>query len=162
MPSPYSISFDPNEKDYFFDTDNHIRYRLIVFHRPELLQDYDSIRLNVFELSFFPDNNIKPPKDVRVEATIIAYLKDFFAKQENALIVVYDSLDGRQHIRNALFKRWLIKYDVLGELEYFDFKIELLKNKLLEGQFLFRTDHPQHDEIIEVVRMIITELQSLK
>lgn len=162
MLSPYSISFDPKEKDYFFDTDNNIRYRLVIYHRPELLQDYDDVNLMVYELSFFPEKKVKTNKDSRIEATIIAYLKDFFEREENALIVVYDSLDGRQHIRNVLFKRWLSKYDPTGILEQFDFKIELLKDKALEGQFLFRADHPQHDDIVEIVTTVIAELQSLK
>jgi hypothetical protein len=156
----YNLHFDEVEKIYFFSTDNRINYRVLLTERKELVSDYPELDLRVIELTFYPDREIKTVADPRIEATITHLLKDVFSKIENALLIVYDSSDGKHRARKILFEKWF-KRNTDSNLEKINFEIESVDVDI-KGMFLFRKDHPQHDLVFNVVKELKDEMQSYK
>jgi hypothetical protein len=158
----YSVFYIPTENCYVFETDYGISYEIRLQTRSELISAYPHINLNVFEFSFAPANNAVPVSDDRIEPTIIHFLSVYFGKQTNALVVVYESLDGRHNARHLLFSKWLNRHTSENYLERVGFAIHMDESLDIKGLFLFRADHPQHDEILKIVDSIIKDMQSLK
>lgn len=162
MKHPYKIICDKANKRYHFVTDQKITYRILLDNRNAFISDYPNLQLNVYEFSFYPDENLKAPKDERIEITIAYFFEDFFGEKENSLVMIYDSIDGRHKARQLLFTRWLKKLDKEHLLKDISFTISYSPKEYSKGMFLFREDHPQCEEIIEVVEELILYLQSYK
>ena len=162
MKHPYKIICDRANKSYHFVTDGNITYRILLDNRNAFISDYPELQLNVYEFSFYPEENIKRTKDERVEITIAHFFEDFFEEKENSLVVIYDSIDGKQEARQLLFTRWLKKLDKEELLKDIPFTISYSPKEYSKGMFLFREDHPQCEEIVEVVEELILYLQSFK
>ena len=82
-------------------------------------------------------------------------MKKFFENKLNALVVVFDSFDGRHHARARLFNRWyknsnavnIDKIDAIGKID----EIEIISSLFLE------TTNPFYEEI----KSSFTELANL-
>ena len=85
-----------------------------------------------------------PPKDERIELTIIAILSQFFKENSNSLIYVCDNLDKKHHARHRKFSQWFSKQE--GDfLEKFDTSIlvedvEILASLILHKANPFRAE----------------------
>lgn len=107
---------------YIFTTDAGV-----VYHAYFL--DFSMYASNFKDVYMF---NIEPegittslPLDLRISHTIVSILSQFFANHMNTMIMVCDSIDGRERKRNMLFERWyqhyatveISKYDASAETE---------------------------------------------
>lgn len=160
MLKPYRIRFDDDLKVYVFTTTNRVTYHITLFDRRELVQDYPHLKVRVLEFSFYPSKPQVRTNDPRVEVTIIHLLNDIFKKNENVLLVVYESTDGKHKARQILFEKWY-KRNTTQLLEKVNFALHM-PDLDIKGMFLFRKDHPQRDEILKVTKEIKDELQSYK
>ena len=52
-----------------------------------------------------PEEDAAHPMDSRIAVTVVELLKRFFAHNENAMIMVCDTLDGKELKRKRLFSR---------------------------------------------------------
>ena len=162
MKNSYNVFFVEEQGCYVFVTEHQITYEIRLEKRPELMDGYPNIQLNLIELSFAPVNTQKPTADKRIEATIIQFLSEYFSEQTNALVVVYESLDSKQEGRHLLFAKWFARNTPEDYLEKVNFSINMYDGLDVKGLFIFRADHPQHDEILKMVDAIVKDMQSLK
>ena len=51
------------------------------------------------------------PIDKRIALTVIHILRQFFSRNENAMIMICDNLDGKEQKREMLFSRWFMQYN---------------------------------------------------
>lgn len=84
--------------------------------------------------------------DVEVKDSIIAIIKEFFAQNNDILLYICDTSDGREAIRNRLFVRWFKETDSdsLFEIKTADAIVEG------EGMFfaiIFKKSNPRYMEI---------------
>lgn len=59
------------------------------------------------------------PIDQRIALTVIHILKLFFSRNENAMIMICDNLDGKERKREMLFTRWFMRYND-GSIQKYD------------------------------------------
>nr|WP_239059517.1 DUF6169 family protein [Bacteroides sp. 224] len=64
-----------------------------------------------FIIDRYPGN--KKSKDIenKVRNTILVILSKFFENNQSALVVIYDSIDGRQLYRKRLFDKWYNEFN---------------------------------------------------
>lgn len=84
--------------------------------------------------------------DADVKAVIIAIIKDFFAQNNDILLYICDTSDGRESMRNRLFIRWFKETDKenLFEIKTTDAVVEG------EGMFfaiIFKKSNPRYADI---------------
>ena len=130
---PYSFRLD-GDKHYVFTTDAGIVYHAYFI-------DFSMYAPHFEEVYMF---NIEPevdttnaPLDVRISHTIVRILSLFFANHQNSMIMVCDSVDGRERKRNMLFDRWyrhyatsdITKYDASAETEDYMLYVSLFVHK---------------------------------
>ena len=89
--NPFEIS-ETEPYDYTFISMYGIRYR--VFFSP--LQDIYPQLINTYSFSIERGDNLVHPMDARIAITIATILKRFFENNENAMIMICDTLDGKE------------------------------------------------------------------
>ena len=101
---------------------------------------------HVYSFSF--DAAGKPVRDERVRCSIVKILDDFFQGNQNSLIVVCETSDGKENARFRLFKKWyeqtrnhdIKKIDAAVDHEDYNFRSSLLLPK----------EHPRYQDIIDI------------
>lgn len=162
MSKAYALRYIQEKGCYVFETEHGLVYEIVLTDRAELIEAYPQINLFVFELGFAPVNSGKTIADTRIEPTIIQFVSDYFAKQTNALVIIYESLDGKQQARSVLFNKWINRNTAEINLEKISFSINMYEDLDMKGLFIFRADHPQYNDILQMVDDIIKDMQSLK
>lgn len=84
--------------------------------------------------------------DAEVKDSIIAIINEFFAQNNDILLYICDTSDGREAIRNRLFIRWFKETDIdnMFEIKTADAIVEG------EGMFfaiIFKKSNPRYTEI---------------
>ena len=74
---------------------------------------------NVYTFNIEPEEDTPHPIDQRIALTVIHILKLFFSRNENAMIMICDNLDGKERKREMLFTRWFMRYND-GSIQKYD------------------------------------------
>ena len=118
---------------YTFVTKDNIVYRAYFVD----ISAYYSQFPDTYSFSLEPEIPKNHPVDLRIATTVVEILSRFFQKEENAMIMVCDSLDGKEEKRRKLFDRWfnknndgsLLKYDASASLEDYRLFISIYLKK---------------------------------
>lgn len=117
----FPYSFQQQGNDYRFDTDKGIFYS-IKFSDSSFYFFNLPAYIPVFEISISTvslGDHLSPPKDARVEATIVAIFRSFFTTHENSIVYICDNLDQKQAARHRKFDIWF-RTHAEKELEKYD------------------------------------------
>ena len=92
----------------------------IVYHAYFLdYSGYHPAFTNVYTFNIEPEKDTPHPIDKRIALTIIHLLRQFFSRNENAMIMICDTLDGKELKRKMLFSRWFMQYND-GNIQKYD------------------------------------------
>lgn len=101
---PYNVTISDNST-YQFITEGgilYVAYFICCSHyAPELT--------NTFMFNFENEGAARTI-DLRVRETIVYIIDEFFKNNQNSIIYICDSLDGRELARKRLFDQWYITY----------------------------------------------------
>lgn len=130
--NPFEIS-EVERFDYSFVSRDGIKYR--VFFSP--LQECYPELPNTYSFSIEPEDRTPHPFDRRIAMTVVAILERFFRNNENAMIMICDTLDGKERKRRKLFDRWfkmyndgrLIKMDAAGSVDQYELFLSIYFTK---------------------------------
>lgn len=156
--NPYDIVED-NPLGYRFVTKDGITYHAYFLNVSYLHPAFT----NAYSFNIEPDGDYKEtrhPIDTRIAMTIVAILNDFFAKNENSMLMACDNLDGKESKRRKLFDRW---YDIYNnqKLVKLDASLENENYKLYISMFIHK-ENAQLETLIDafnqVIRMDLYEL----
>lgn len=113
MFSLYEVS--PFEGTYQFVTNNNIQYVCTFTDITENFDDLDTqhCRILMFNLTNKSIDTL-PPLDSRVGVTVTWILSEFFKSNEDVVIYVADTRDGRHVKRRQRFDRWLRDHPIAG------------------------------------------------
>lgn len=102
LKSPYKIII--NHGDFDFTTDYGIRYSV------SFLEDIPLGGCDTYQFGFRRRDDTHTPYDGKVKDTLITIINQFFAENENVLLYICDTSDGREEKRNRLFVHWFEEY----------------------------------------------------
>ena len=103
---PYKIA-EEADLTYSFTTRHGITYHAYFLD----YSCYHPAFANVYTLNIEPEEDTPHPIDKRIALTIIHILRQFFSRNENAMIMICDNLDGKEQKREMLFSRWFMQYN---------------------------------------------------
>ena len=95
-----------------------------------------SLSLSIYRCFSFiiePESDQPHPIDNQIAVTVIFILKQFFSVKERAMLMICDTLDGKEEKRKQLFNRWYDKYNIRHEIQKFDASAETEDYKLWIG-----------------------------
>jgi len=109
--SPYALS-ETDELSYEFVTDQEVKYKIYFLDYGSVFNEYLSYNNSIytFNIDIIETNAEFIVTDERIGLTVVQVLKLFFAKIENVIIYVCDSIDDRQLARKRKFDFWFWKY----------------------------------------------------
>lgn len=100
--SPYKVVM--SNGDYDFVTVDGIRYSA------SFLEDVPLGGCDTFQFGFRKKEDAHANYDANVKATLLAIINQFFAENEDVLLYICDTSDGREAKRNRLFLRWFEEF----------------------------------------------------
>lgn len=103
---PYNVE-EKEELSYLFVNRDGIKYH--VYFTPIYL--YYPQFPNTYAFNIEPEDRLPHPMDRRIAMTVVEILRRFFHNIENAMIMVCDSTDGKEHKRRLLFDYWFNLYN---------------------------------------------------
>ena len=146
---PYTVW----EKDgaYLFKTDYGIVYK-ISFMEDDTIWDSGAYQFLITNLS-----NVASPNDSKLKLTILYLLESFFKVNNDILLYICETGDGKQAMRNRLFMRWFQQYSEhhLYYLKTVEIQAEGMMNF---AAIIVRYDNPRINEIIQEFDMITKTL----
>jgi hypothetical protein len=142
LQNPYKV-IEENPLDYSFVNRDGINYHLYFTPISSIYPDL----LNTFSFSIEREGTRPHPIDLRIAATVVYILRRFFETVENAMIMVCDSTDGKQHKRRNLFDRWFQLYND-GTLATVNAEVGQGEYELLLSIY-FRKDNPNKQQLIK-------------
>lgn len=140
--NPYKV-FEENPLDYSFVNRDGINYHLYFTPISGVYPDL----LNTYSFSIEREGVNPHPIDLRIAATVVYVLRRFFENVENAMIMVCDSTDGKQHKRRNLFDRWFSFYN--------DGTLTTISAEVGEGDYelllsiYFKKNNPNKQQLIK-------------
>ena len=105
--SPYEILL--SEGDFLFQTDNKIRYEISFNKEDIVLGGCETYQFIIRKL-----DEVHSAYDPKVKDTILAILNEFFFSNQQILLYICDTSDGKENSRNRLFLQWFEKYSEKG------------------------------------------------
>jgi hypothetical protein len=141
---------EQSEMDYVFVNRDGIKYHATFYPVSDLYPQLTK----TYSFSIEPEDRKAHPIDSKIATTIVEILKRFFKNNENAMIMVCDSLDGKESKRRKLFDRWfdhfadhsILKYDASAPLE--DYQLYL--------SIYFRRDNPNKESLLRAFRDLLS------
>lgn len=101
---------------------------------------------NVYMFNIEPETDTPHPIDRCIALTIVEILKQFFSRCENAMIMVCDTLDGKEEKRELLFSRWFIKHND-GSIVKYDAS-SVVENYTLYTSLYIRKDNVEAKRLV--------------
>ena len=163
MSSPYN--YIPYETGYSFTTDSGKQYIISFLTCSEYLfgtDIYGLVRLVDFSFFVQKKSNLGVSYDPRIAPTIIDILDQLFdVNPEYAVIVTYDSTDGRHLVRKRKFDSWYRRYIPSHSIEKYDAYSGSDRLQYIHSLFI-RTDNPYRYKILTELNEFIQVLNLSK
>lgn len=146
MSNPYEIVFTGDGYTYLFTTDQGIEYIIQMFDYSYQLPD--PISGNLYTFNFFrgTDKEIGEMPDGRVKDTVIYFLSDFLAKNDNSVVTICETIDKREVGRHKLFHKWFETLEI-HHVKKYDREIEL-DGGLVPTSLFIHDNNPERDYIL--------------
>ena len=148
--NPYKV-IEENPLDYSFVSRDGINYHLYFTPISSIYPDF----VNTYSFSIEREGTNPHPIDLRIAATVVYILRRFFETIENAMIMVCDSTDGKQHKRRNLFDHWFRYYN--------DGTLTTINAEVGEGDYelllsiYFRKDNPYKQQLIKAFGDLLSQ-----
>lgn len=101
--SPYELIL--SEGSFMFQTDFGIHY-VVSFNKEDIVLG----GCVTYQLIIRKIEEIRSRHDPKVEATILAIIREFFRSNLEVMLYLCDTSDGREESRNRLFLTWFDRY----------------------------------------------------
>ena len=137
--SPYKIIL--NNGDFDFVTESGTRYSV------SFLEDVPLGGCDTYQFGFRKREDTHSGYDAHVKDTLIAIIEQFFIENDDVLLYICDTSDGREEKRNRLFVRW---FEEFATPERFTMKTA---NAIVEGQgfyaaIIVENSNPKLEDIV--------------
>lgn len=141
--SPYKVIAASKRNAVKFMTDFGVKY-IVGFDTSDLLDCAETYQFYITNV-----NKLASPSDPKLRETIIAIASDFFASSNEAMIYICDTGDGRQALRNRLFKHWLVDCPQYNNMATLSGEVVDEEGVTNFASLVVRNDHPKIYEILK-------------
>ena len=110
--SPYKVTPAETDGFYEFTTDYGVIYSV------GFMPDDSIISKNTYQFIITNVNNKPSPQDEKVKEAVIILIDEFFSADNNVLLYICETGDGKQAMRNRLFQYWFSQYEKKEEFTF--------------------------------------------
>ncbi|MDO5526732.1 MAG: DUF6169 family protein [Prevotella sp.] len=101
-----------------------------------------------YQLIIGNSNQKKSPRDNKLQKTVLAIIEEFFHRNQAAVLYICETGDGKQQVRNRLFKYWFDSYE-------FNTKYSLYTTHIVDDEgisnfaaLILKNDNPKIVDIV--------------
>lgn len=153
--SSYEVAAIPGVNFVSFLTDYGVQYA-IGFEK----DDTSLPVTETYQFSIINVNNKKSPRDPKVRETIIAVVEDFFVENQEVMLYICETGDGKQSLRSRLFEYWFNHYKQGWNVMFLSTSVRDEEGILNYAAIIIRTDHPRLKEIVSEFADTVSLLNS--
>ena len=153
--SPYKVTQIPGVNFVSFLTDYGVQYAAGF--------DKDDTTMPIaetYQFSIINGNNKKSPRDPKVRETIISIIEDFFVENQEVMLYVCETGDGKQSMRNRLFEYWFNHYRKNWNIMFLSSSVTDENGIVNYAGIILRNDHPRLKEIVKEFTDAVTLLNN--
>lgn len=151
--SAYQV-LQKNSNTFLFITDNSVTLEV------GFVEDYTLEIEGVYQFFILNDSSdiSHTPKDPNIKQTIFAIFEEFFKQDSSTILYVCDISDGRQNVRDRLFRIWFEEYH-----DKYSYCLEHAQIAVEDTEYfisiLSRADNPNWEKILISFRSMAEDLQ---
>lgn len=140
--SPYQVLLSPKGDNYNFFTDSGVQYNISFLPDDTMMKElvYDFVIANV--------NHKKSYGDKKVRETILTMLQEFFRTNNEVILYICETGDGKQAFRNKLFERWFSNYNKENRFSLYTATVTD-EGVVNYAAIILRNDHPFFSAIVK-------------
>lgn len=140
--SPYTLhEIEGKEGLYKFTTDFGVKY--VIGFIPD-----DSIVDGAYQFVILNTNNKPSPNDRNIKKVVILLLDAFFHQNEDALIYICETGDGKQALRNRLFQQWFSVYNKESSFTFITSSVKDEEGVMNYASLIVKNTNPRLKEIV--------------
>lgn len=150
--APYKVEWDEVTGSFDFVTGYGVRIS-VDFEEDFLIQSDTS-----YQLIIGNSNQKKSPRDNKLQKTVLAIIEEFFHRNQAAVLYICETGDGKQQVRNRLFKYWFDSYE-------FNTKYSLYTTHIVDDEgisnfaaLILKNDNPK---IVDIVTEFVQTARTL-
>lgn len=149
--APYKIK-GLQDGSVFFTTDNSLHY-IVSF-------DPDDVSLShiCYQLVIVNVDNLPSPRDIKLRDTIIAIVEGFFASNNEVMLYICETGDGKQAMRNRLFQYWYSCYERKQNFTFLSASIKDEEGVINYATLIIRNDNPNYTDVVNEFALSIKVL----
>lgn len=153
LSAPYRVMFVGSGNGYSFVTDSGVLYA-VSFVPDDMIRSADSYQFIIGNV-----NGKKSPRDNKLKVTILAIIEEFFATNQDALLYICETSDGKQKMRNRLFDYWFQACEQKG-------KYTMLSTNFVEdgeenyAAVIIKNDNPDMPKVMAEFSEAISQLST--
>lgn len=140
--SPYKVKQQSCLR-FTFHTDFNVRY-VIDFAEEDILDGVEMYQFSIVNI-----NNQPSPSDSKVRDTVLAIVNEFFQKNQSVLLYICETSDGKQRMRDRLFRNWFSNNESRHQYIITSASIMDSENVVNYAAIILRSDHPEKEVIID-------------
>lgn len=159
----YNFQEKKESNVFGFKTDAGAAYEVTFSPMEFIFDDENALKSNIYELSIELVTKLKvlPPKDEKIEMTIVQIVRHFFQNEPlNFAVFHVSNIDKKVISRRRLFSNWFEKHNN-DFLERFE-KIIEDKSEIFYISLILRTDNSLKSDIIDFFANWIDDTNAIK
>lgn len=141
--APYKVKHSVKEGFVVFTTDNGVTL-MVGFSSTNLITSDDAYEFVIINAEHKPS-----PRDTKVKETIVAIVDEFFHSNNNTILYLCETGDGKQALRNRLFQDWFTSYTLKNNYVFLSTTITDEENTRNYATIIARNDNPNLEAVIE-------------
>lgn len=149
--SPYAV-MPETEYTFSFVTDKNCAYEL-GFVEDQMISDE-----GVYQFFIKNVDDINPVKDIKIRQTVVAVLEEFFNTNNDVVLYICDTRDGKQNLRSRLFTMWFSSYSSQGAYYFKSYSINVADEEFYAA-IIMRKNNPQFDVFIQSFEDFVSDFK---
>lgn len=142
--APYKVTCSTDDEGFYtFITVHGVSYS-IGFMEDDLILSNETYQLLIANV-----NHRTSPRDAKVRDTVIAIVDEFFNKNNNTLLYICETGDGKQAMRSRLFEYWFASYNKKGLFTMLSSSIIDEDGVVNYATIILRNDNPNFAQVIQ-------------
>lgn len=125
---PFELFKNRDSFAYLFITDERVIYEVQFKYSPYIFEGFEDVANKLYEFVLLPVEGKTSDKlpDKLIAPTVAIIIKDFLQKQENIVIYICDSSDGKEATRSRKFNQW---FEFFSNVSFIKFDVQLADSK---------------------------------
>lgn len=151
--APYKVTKIADQMHVAFFTDYGVQY-IAGFDKDDTTMPITE----TYQFSIINFNNKKSPRDPKVRETIIAIVENFFMENQEVMLYICETGDGKQSMRSRLFGYWVNHYKKEWKIMFLTASIPDEDGITNYASIIIRQDHPRLKEVVNEFTTAVTLL----